>query len=490
MTNRLLIPLLAISLSATARSDTCAVPSELLADRLIVRSLPGSELAAFLAMFESDHPGVALALVDSVPGRGIHLLELQTPPDYTPVDFAALEADLDLNYGALLDWGEFLYATEAPEGTTGSTFVDHPASAALYTNQYATNVTGTAAAHARSTGTGTVVAVLDTGVDLDHPALAGRGLPYGWDFMDNDSDPGDTGDTIDNDGDGLVDEMTGHGTFVAGLVSLVAPEAWILPIRVLDSDGNGDMWVLVRGFFYAIDHGVEVINVSITSTYHSEAIGDALIEAAAVGIVVVAAAGNCDRAEPRTFPAMRSEAIGVAATDAGDVKGVFSNFSDRLALSAPGVTTRLGDIPNPNGAIVSLLPGGGYAIWEGTSMAAPIVSGAVALIRAQHPEWAATEAVRLAITARLTATAVNIDGLNRSYEGLLGSGRIDIAAAVELGPIAPARGDLNADGAINVLDLIQMMTHMGLTHSSADLNGDGTVDSRDVADLLLLWGAP
>ena len=489
MSTRLLISLLAVSLSATAWADTCEEPSELLADRLIVRLLPGSELAAFLAAFESDHPGVAVTPVDSVPGRGIHLLELQTPPDYTAVDFAALEEDLESSYGAFLDWGEFLYTNEAPEGTTGSTFVDHPASG-LYKNQYATTVTGTTAAHARSSGPGIVVAVLDTGVDLDHPALAGRGLPHGWDFMDNDSDPDDTGDTIDTDGDGLVDEMTGHGTFVAGLVALVAPEAWILPIRVLDSDGNGDMWVLARGLFYAIDHGVEVINVSITSTYNSEAIEVALVEAGAVGIVVVAAAGNCDRAEPRTFPAMRSEAIGVAATDAGDVKGVFSNFSDRLALSAPGVTTRLGDIPNPNGAIVSLLPGGGYAIWEGTSMAAPIVSGAVALIRAQHPEWAATEAVRLAITARLTATAVNIDGLNRSYEGLLGSGRIDIAAAVELGPIAPARGDLNADGAINVLDLIQMMTHMGLTHSSADLNGDGTVDSRDVADLLRLWFHP
>ncbi len=284
--------------------------------------------------------------------------------------------------------------------------------------------------------------------------------------------------------------MTGHGTFVAGLVSLVAPEAWILPIRVLDSDGNGDMWVLARGLFYAIDHGVEVINVSITSTYKSEAIEVALVEAAAVGIVVVAAAGNCNRAEPRTFPAMEDRVIGVVATDAGDVKGIFSNFSNRLVLSAPGVTTLLGDNPDPDGAIVSLLPGGGYAIWEGTSMAAPIVSGAVALIRAQHPEWAATLAVSAAIETRLAATAVNIDGLNSRYPGLLGTGRIDIAAAVELGPNAPPRGDLNADGAINVLDLIQMLLDMGLTHSSADLNGDGTVDSRDVADLLRLWFHP
>ncbi len=185
MTTRLLSSLLAVSLSATAWADTCAVPSELLADRLIVRFLPGSELAAFLAMFETDHPGVAVTLVDSVPGRGIHLLELQVPPNYTEWDFSALEADLDLNYGALLDWSEFLYVNEAPEGTTGSTFVDHPAAAGLFTHQYATGVTGTTAAHARSSGAGIVVAVLDTGVDLRHPALAGRGLSFGRDFIDN-----------------------------------------------------------------------------------------------------------------------------------------------------------------------------------------------------------------------------------------------------------------------------------------------------------------
>ena len=159
MTTRLLASLLAISLSATAWADTCAVPSELLADRLIVRLLPGSELATFLAVFESDHPGVAVTLVESVPGRSIHLLALQTPPDYTPADFLAVADDLDDSYGAFLDWGEFLYANETPEGTTGSTFVDHPASAGLYKNQYATSVTGTTAAHARSSGAGTVVAV-------------------------------------------------------------------------------------------------------------------------------------------------------------------------------------------------------------------------------------------------------------------------------------------------------------------------------------------
>ena len=473
-----------------AQAGTCDAADERLDDRIMVRLVSGAALSDFVSAFERDHPGVTVTPIDSIADRDIHLLSLELPDAFGHADeklrsLEALEAHLEQRYLALLAWAEFLYTNRAPEGSTGSTLVDHPASASLFGGQYAVTLTGAGAAHARSTGAGVVVAILDTGVDASHPQLAGRVLSIGHDFVDNDPDPSDVGDGLDTDGDGLIDEMTGHGTFAAGLVSLIAPDAWLLPVRVLDSDGNGDMWALARGMFYAIDRGVEVINVSISSTYNSDAVEDAAEEAKSLGIVVVAAAGNCNREEPREFPAAGSSVLGVAATDDTDVKGDFSNYSDRLFISAPGVSFFNADQPDPDRSIISLVPGEGYAYWEGTSMAAPLVAGAVALVRAQHPEWPAGELIHDLIEARLESTAEDIDMLNPPYAGLLGAGRINIEAAVNLGPVAPPFGDLNGDGAVNVLDLIEVLLAFGQTHSSADLNGDGTVNVLDLIALLL-----
>ena len=101
--------------------------------------------------------------------------------------------------------------------------------------------------HPYSTGEGALVAVLDTGVLASHEALAGVIAPGGYDFIDNDDDPTDTANGLDDDNDGLIDEGAGHGTMVAGIVHLVAPDTRILPIRVLDDEGRGTTFTLAKG---------------------------------------------------------------------------------------------------------------------------------------------------------------------------------------------------------------------------------------------------
>jgi subtilisin family serine protease len=251
-------------------------------------------------------------------------------------------------------------------------------------------------AHRISTGAGVRVAVLDTGVDRQHPALAGKLLP-GFDFVDFDADPSEVGSAANN-------RYFGHGTHVAGLVALVAPDARIMPIRVLDADGVGNAWVLAQAMLYAVDpdgnpdtdDGAHVINLSLSSLTKTDlfatvaklvscktgspggthadgvaTLGDKARCTGFGGAVVVAAAGN-HGSEQQEYPAAESSTalLSVAASASSGWLAGFSNHGGWIELAAPGE------------GITSTVPGGGYASWSGTSMAAPLVSGAAALLRA------------------------------------------------------------------------------------------------------------
>lgn len=456
-------------------------------DRLIVGTAPGAAVGDFIAAFTANHPEIALAPLETIPGRPVHLLSITLPRGTTEAEIDALELDLETGYPALLAYGEFLYDNHAPEGHTGSTYVDGISESA-YQGQYLRGRIGLDAAHARTTGLGPVIALLDTGLDAAHPALAGRVLPWGASMVPGAPGIADVASGADGDGDGIPDEMVGHGTYVAGLVALVAPDARLLPVRVLDADGVGDAWWMTKGLYYAIDRGVEVINASLGSTYAAQSVEDAIDEAEALGIVVVSAAGNLDRSEPREFPAMGC-GLGVAAVDSTDRKADFSNFSDRLFIAAPGAA-------GPDGAIVSTLPGGGYGTWAGTSFSAPLVAGAAALVRAQHPEWEpdpVTGGLWIAelIEDTLAATAFDLYPMNPEHadEEELGAGRLDASSAAAAGPIAPARlGDLDGDGLVGFDDLVRLLDAWGRTHASADLDGDGDVGFGDLLVLLGGWG--
>lgn len=486
MTPRLDILALATALALPAAADVCNQPAAVLDDQLIVAGAPGTNASQLASLLEAITPGLDLEPVDALPGRPIHLMQASWPAGWT---LAQVEAWIDATIASglpQLAWMELDYLGQVPGGGTGSIFVDGITDDQVVALQYARERISLPAALARADGRGTVVAIMDTGVDAGHPLLAGSIASGGFDFVTGTADASDRNDGIDSDGDGVPNELVGHGTFVASMVHLVAPGARLLPVRVLDGDGNGRLWTLARGITHAVDRGVEVINVSIVSDYDSAAVEAAIDEATALGIVVVASAGNCGN-EERLFPAAKSNVLGVAATDHVDRKAGFSNYGDQIDLAAPGASPLQGT-PVPANSILGALPGGRYGAGSGTSFAAPIVAGVAALVRAQHPEWQAIEATSIAVEQAILLGCDDVSSSDPTYGGQLGAGRVDAAAAVASGPLQPAEGDLNGDGGIDGADLGILLTQWGFVHSSADLNGDGVVDGADLGRLLTFWG--
>jgi len=272
-------------------------------------------------------------------------------------------------------------------------------------------------AHPLSTGAGVVVAVVDTGVDATHPYLAARIEPGGHDFIDNDADPSEERNLVDDDGDGIVDRQYGHGTFVASMVVAVAPDARILPVRVLDDEGFGTASTVAAGILWAVEAGAQVINVSVDIPDASDVVKEAISLAHDRDVLVVAAAGN-DAANDILFPARFSGVVGVAAVAPDLTLAPFSNNGSHVALAAPGVDL-IGAVPldlNPPGT----------ARWSGTSFATPLVAGAAALVRGRFPGDA-----RDKVLDRLQRTAQSLDALDPAHAGRLGSGLVQPAPAVQ-----------------------------------------------------------
>ncbi len=257
-----------------------------------------------------------------------------------------------------------------------------------------------------------VVAVIDTGVDLSHPDLAGVTVvsPRNETFNSTDvTDPIGHGTHVA----GTIFARTNNGTGIAG----IAPNSALMPIKVLDGAGSGFFSDVLDGVDWARTHGADVINLSLGSALTAEQVAlfqPTFSAARAAGILVVAAAGNSGN--PLMFyPAGLNGVVSVAAVDATDVEADFSTFNRAVDLSAPGVET-LSTVPIAGDPI-------GYERFSGTSMASPHVAGVAALVWAKRPVLGVAE---LEAVLRASATDLGAPGRDDHY----GSGRIDAAAAL------------------------------------------------------------
>jgi subtilisin family serine protease len=261
------------------------------------------------------------------------------------------------------------------------------------------------------------VAVIDTGVDMAHPDLQANLDTRGALNVLEAGRP--------------VDDDFGHGTHVAGIIAAVgdnklgllgvAPKTKVMPIRVLGVDGSGSVLDLVAAIDHAVAQGAKVINMSLGSPDRSQIEAEAIQRAQAAGVVVVAAAGNeATTGNYLEYPASYPGVLSVAAVGPDMKRAPFSNFNSSVSIAAPGVDI-FSTLPTRFGKTTPF----GYL--SGTSMAAPMVAGAAALVFAVHPNWTADQVMtKLKRTARDMAVNDETPGFSTFF----GEGLVDAAEAV------------------------------------------------------------
>ncbi|HEY3558189.1 MAG TPA: S8 family serine peptidase [Kribbella sp.] len=318
-----------------------------------------------------------------------------------------------------------------------------------------------------------IVAVLDTGVDAGHPDLVGHLVP-GYNAVSS---------TRPNP----VDD-NGHGTMTLGIIAAaanntegVAGIGWnvkAMPVKVLDANGDGYDEVIAKGLDWAVAHGAKVVNMSLGGPGDNPVLHDAISRAVTAGVTVVAAAGN-DGSADLQYPASYTEAIAVAATDAGGALTDFSSYGDWVDIAAPGwdiLTTGSRALTDPG-----YLP---YWYCTGTSCSAPIVAGVAALVKNKWPTLTPAQiAQRLEVLARDAGPRGNDPyyghGILDAYAALGGRFTKDFSTAAADGDDQPARArKLPASG-----------TASGLIDTEGDVDWF-SVDVASAQDLRVSLSSP
>jgi parallel beta-helix repeat protein len=257
-------------------------------------------------------------------------------------------------------------------------------------------------------GPSVLVAIIDTGIDWNHPDLTANYVPLGYDWVNNDEQP--------------MDDF-GHGTHVAGIIAAVTnnglgiaglAQAKIMAEKVLDETGYGSSSDISQGIIHAVDRGAKIINLSLGSYDRSKLLHESVKYAYDHGVLIVAAAGN-DATTAKCYPAAYDEVAAVSATDKLDNPAEFTNYGDWVDVAAPGVD------------VYSTLYSNSYAYMSGTSMASPHAAGVAALIWSRFPNM-----TRDQVWAQLQYSTDDLGepGIDVHY----GFGRINARKAVEQAP--------------------------------------------------------
>ena len=381
-------------------------PDDFEANEVIVRLKPTDDPAARAQELASQHEMTVSAVL---PSANIFL--------FTTTDDEENEVS-KLTSHPSVEWAEINWVSRAPTGDPYRTWKWGEADENGYTNQHAFEQVNLGSAQTKVTGAGVIVAILDTGIDLEHPAFVSHLA-----LLANSNMISDTG-APDDTGPGLA---WGHGTHVAGIVHGIAPDATLLPIRVLDSQGRGNTFVLAYAIELAVNSGASVINLSLGADCASRVLREAVQSAIAQGVVIVAAAGN-DGSETSQCPASLPGVLSVAAVTENRQRTTWSNYGAWVSLAAPGegITSTF---PLGLGAETDATPG--YASWSGTSMATPFVAGAAALA----VEYAALTEESITPAEQLVTHGDDISALNPAP--FVVGRHLNIAAAVDGLPTEP-----------------------------------------------------
>ena len=397
--------------------------------------------------------GLAVVAELGVPGRGVPSLVSTAG---RPVDQVLAELRTD----PAVEYAEPSYRLQVlNEGSVTAVGVNDP----LTAGQYSLDRMRIRDAWSIETGGSGLVAVLDTGVQGDHPDLTGRVMP-GYDFVNDDSNAAD-----DN----------GHGTWVAGIIAAnandgygVAGISWtdkILPVKIMDENGTGNTSDLIAGIRWSADQGATVINMSVGGFPYSQAVQDAVNYAWNKGAVLVGAAGNNNR-EESFYPASLVNVVSVSASQSDDEFSHWSSYGAAVDVSAPGSAVQT------TNCVASICPNpewGSHTYISGTSFATPNVAGVIALIRARYPTYTPAQVV-----SRLTST---VDDLGYAgWDNRFGLGRVNAYRAVGASVAASPRPAGDGLEGNNTLSAARVIPLGATTKPSIYPAGDVDVFAVDV----------